>query len=56
MERWKAAVLLGEAAREAAAPYAVPSEFQRNLPKQPDTTEVRRLQQRLATACHDQPG
>lgn len=52
-ERWTAAVLLAEAARQAAAPYAVPSEFHRHLPKEPDTGEVHRLQQRLEAACEE---
>ena len=51
VERWTAAVLLGEAARKAAVPYALPSYLRGNLPKQPDTTEVRALQSRLAAAC-----
>ena len=52
VERFSAAVLLGEAAREAAAPFALPSELRGNLPERPDTTKVRALQNRLATACH----
>jgi hypothetical protein len=51
VERWTAAVLLGEAARKAAVPYALPSYLQGNLPRQPDTAEVRALQRRLAAAC-----
>lgn len=51
VEAWSAAVLLADAARRAAAPYALPSELHGNLPRQPDTTEVRALQDRLRTAC-----
>jgi hypothetical protein len=51
VERWTAAVLLSEAARKAAVPYALPSYLQGNLPKQPDTAEVRALQRRLTAAC-----
>jgi hypothetical protein len=34
VEQWTAAVLLGEAARKAAVPYALPSYLQGSLPKQ----------------------
>jgi hypothetical protein len=51
VERWTAAVLLSEAARKAAVPYALPSYLHGNLPKQPDTAEVRALQRRLTAAC-----
>jgi hypothetical protein len=49
--RWRAAVLLGDAAQRAAAPYAIPSVFQSHLPRQPDTTEVRGPQSELRAAC-----
>ena len=48
---FRAAVSLSEAARKAAAPYAIPSEFQGNLPERPDTAEVRTLQAELKSAC-----
>ena len=50
---WRSAVLLAEAARLAAAPYALPTELQGNLPPRPDTTEVRRLQEQLRADCRD---
>lgn len=51
-KKFKAGIALGTVAGNAAAPYAVPERLQpTDLPKAPDTTEVRKAQQALAKAC-----
>ena len=49
--RFRAAAFLLSEARDAAAPYAIPTEFQGNLPSRPDTTKVVARQAELRTAC-----